>query len=224
MNDTGRPMMTADPLLQLMRTRRICHAFSDEPVARCDIEMIIEAGRWASSAGNVRLHRFLIVQEPSRIALAKSVSPGMWAIPPVLIVICTDLDVAARAQVQVGRDHCQWIDVGTAAMNMMLEAHALALGSCPASSFSPGGLRTVLDLPSTAIPELLIQLGHPAPSPKAAPVTRRPRLRAADLTYWEHYPTDPEGTPRLRPGARLASDPRESSFVTDHVRREDRGP
>ena len=185
----GSPVATlASSLLELMRSRRVCRSFTDRGVERDEIERIAEAGRWASSAGNVRLHRFLVVQDPNRIRLVKAVSPGMWVAPPALIVICTDLEAAASAQVQVGKDRSVWIDVGTAAMNMMLEAHALGLGSSPATSFSPSGLWTVLELPDTAVPEFILQLGHRAPEPRAEPKQRLRRLTAADLTYWERYP------------------------------------
>ncbi|MGH7642198.1 MAG: nitroreductase family protein [Candidatus Dormibacteria bacterium] len=173
-----------------MRSRRVCRDFTDERVERADIETIVEAARLASSAGNIRLHRFLVVQDQRRIALIQAVSPGMWVPPPALIVICTDLEVAAKAQVQVGKDHSVWIDVGTAAMNMMLAAHALGLGSSPATSFSPGGLRVVLELPEFATPEFILQIGHRAAEPTAQPARPSRRLEASDLTYWERYRVD----------------------------------
>jgi nitroreductase len=186
---TGDTMDTdvASVLLTIMRTRRVCREFTDRAVARDDLRRIIEAGRWASSAGNTRIHRFLVVTDVTRIALVRSVTPGMLATPTALIVICTDLEAAARSQVQVGKDTTVWIDVGTAAMTMMLMTHALGLGSSPATSFSRVGLRTVLELPEIAVPEFILQVGYRGSEAKAVPPTRVGRLTADDITYWERY-------------------------------------
>jgi nitroreductase len=189
MNLTGgaRDADVASVLLTTMRTRRVCRKFTDGAVPRADLRRIIEAGRLASSAGNTRIHRFLVVTDVARIALVRSVAPGMQATPTALIVICTDLEAAAQSQVQVGKDTTVWIDVGTAAMTMMLMAHALGLGSSPATSFSRVGLRTVLELPEIAVPEFILQVGWRGLEPKAVPQIRSGRLTADDITYWEHY-------------------------------------
>jgi albonoursin synthase len=105
--------------------------------------------------------------------------------PTALIVILTDLRKAAEEQVQVDKHTTRWIDVGTAAMNMSLAAHALGLGSCPATSFSRSGVAVMLDLPPTLVPEFILQLGHPAqplPQPRRGGATRR---TVEALTYWE---------------------------------------
>ena len=187
MSEEATDLEAAASLFKTMRTRRVCRQFSELPVAVEDLKRILEAGRWASSAGNTRVHRFLVVTDAARIALVKSVAPGMLATPTALIVICTDLDAAARAQVQTGKDTTVWMDVGTAAMNMMLMAHALGLGSSPATSFSRVGLRTVLRLPEVAVPEFVLQVGHRGLEPRAAGPRTGSRLTAADITYWEEY-------------------------------------
>ncbi len=185
-DDMMRPDV-ARVLSEIMRTRRVCREFTDRPVTRDDLRRIIQAGRWASSAGNTRIHRFLVIVDVTRIALVKSVAPGMLATPTAMIVICTDLGAAAHSQVQVGKDTTVWMDVGTAAMTMMLMAHALGLGSSPATSFSRVGLRTVLELPEIAVPEFILQVGYRGLEPKAVPPTQGGRLTADDMTYWEQY-------------------------------------
>ena len=115
-----------------------------------DLLLLLDAARWATSAGNTRVQRFLVLQDPEQIRRAKALAPGVLATPPAIIVICTDLDAAVRAEVRVERDPSVYIDVGTAAMSMMAEAHALGLGTCPATSFSQEGVRTVLGLPHSA--------------------------------------------------------------------------
>lgn len=114
-------------------------------------------------------------------------SPGMLGVPTAIIVICTDPTLAAEAAVQLEKDMTPWIDIGTAAMNMMLVAHALELGACPTTSFSKSAVSAVLKLPPNVVPEFILQLGHPAT--QVAVARQGPSTRASidDLVFWESY-------------------------------------
>jgi nitroreductase len=90
------------------------------------------------------------------------------------------------------RDQCAFMqptdqvepnDKGTAAMNMQLMAHALGLGSTPVTSVSRSGVREALELPDHLRPDLILQLGHPAPAARPRPSGQR--LRVDDITDWE---------------------------------------
>lgn len=183
------PAVNPNDLLALFSTRRVCRDFTSQPVAADDLLLLLDAARWASSAGNARVHRFLVLQDPERIRLAKALAPGVLATPPAIIVICSDLEAAVEAEVRVDGDTSTHVDVGTAAMSIMAEAHALGLGTCPATSFSQVGVRSVLGLPPRARPEMLMLVGHPrTPAGAAAPrPPRHPSRRLAELAYWEHY-------------------------------------
>jgi nitroreductase len=180
--------MTPEDCLSLLQSRRVVRDFSDRPVEDEQLLMIVEAGRWASSASNNRIHRFLVIRDPRRLDLVRMMSPGMLARPPALIVICTDRAAAAARQVRLDRDTTTWMDVGTAAMNMMVQAHAMGLGSCPTTSFSQTGVATVLELPEQAVPEFILQIGHPAQLRRAGS-GRYPGRWVRENVYWERYPT-----------------------------------
>jgi nitroreductase len=152
-----------------------------------DIHTIIEAGRWATAGGNRRVHRFLVVRDPTLIRLVKMMSPGMLGAPAALIVICLDTDLAASEQAPVERHASLLMDVGTAAMNMMLAAHALKLGSCPVTSYSHGGVSALLSLPASVIPQMIVLVGHPAPHQRRLRAGASTRLTVEDLTFWEQY-------------------------------------
>jgi nitroreductase len=177
----------ADTVLEVMRTRRVVRRYTDEPVTEEQIRVVLEAGRWATAGGNRRVHRFLVVRDPKLIRLVKSMSPGMLPAPPVLIVICLDSGVAADEQMPVERHASGWIDVGTAAMNMMVVAHALGLGSCPVTSYSTSGVGTLLSLPPGVIPQMILLLGHPAPHQRKLRPGASTRLTVDDLTFWDRY-------------------------------------
>ncbi|MGH7912687.1 MAG: nitroreductase family protein [Candidatus Dormibacteraceae bacterium] len=188
--------VSATDLLDLLATRRVCRDFLADPVAEEDLVALLEAARWATSAGNLRVHRFLVIQDPDRIRLTRALAPGVLGVPPAIVAICVDLDVAERAGVRPDRDTSVIIDVGTAAMAMMAEAHALGLGTCPATSFSQAGVQTVLGLPAPARPEMLLLVGHPAQvaaRPRRRP-PRHPSPKLLEIAYWERY-----GEPLPRP-------------------------
>ena len=175
----------ADQVLALMKSRRVCRSFTEEPVDDDNLRRMTEAARWATSGGNRHLHKFLIVRDPETIRRVRAVSPGMLAPPPAMIVILTDLDVAVRESLQMEHDQANSMDVGTAAMNMMNVAHALGLGTCPVTSFSRSGATVMLDLPPHLIPEWILIVGHPRPQVRGLRSGAPKPLTARDLTYWE---------------------------------------
>jgi nitroreductase len=154
-------MSAAAAVLHAIRSRRVVRSYAPEPVSEDALAVILDAARWALNGGNRRILAFQTITDARQIRLVKSVSPGMLGIPPAVVLICIDLDKAARQGVQLDKHHTAWIDVGTALMNMSLAAHALELGSCPVTSFSRSGLRAVLELPAPLQPELILQVGHP---------------------------------------------------------------
>jgi len=187
---TASPGLRVDPaeLLALMSTRRVVRDFSQQHVDESALWMILEAGRWATCASNNRVHRLLVVRDPQQIKLVTDMSPGIFTHPAVMVVICTDLHAVASAQLQLDADRTIFMDVGTLMMNMMTQAHALGLGTCPATSFSQAGVEVVLGLPRHARPEAIVQIGHPsAAGTCAAPPRTRPSPLLAELVYWERY-------------------------------------
>jgi len=191
-----RPGVEPASLLALMSTRRVVRDFSPEPVEDPQLWMILEAGRWATCASNNRVHRLLVVRDAARIKLVADMSPGIFSHPAAMVVICTDLHAVAAAQLQLEADRTIFIDVGTLMMNMMVEAHALGLGTCPATSFSRAGVGVVLGLPSHARPEAILQIGHASASgPRVLSQRSRPSRLLAELVYWERYGQAPPLSP-----------------------------
>lgn len=89
------PTIDADSLLGFMKKRRVCRSFTDQPVDNELLWKIAQSGRWATSAGNRHLHKFVIVRDAAQIKLIRAMSPGMLAAPPALLVIATDEERAA---------------------------------------------------------------------------------------------------------------------------------
>src|SRR5690349_547513 len=102
---SGTPELAqASPVFDAIRRRRAVRVYADDPVGDDALRRIVEGARWASSASNRRLHRYLVVRDPARLRLVRTLSPGMLTAPPALVVVCTDLAKARQAGVKVGRD------------------------------------------------------------------------------------------------------------------------
>jgi nitroreductase len=171
-----------NPVLAAIRSRRVTRAFTDEPVARADLETVLDAVRWAPTAGNRHLQRFVATDDPTTLRLLRMTAPGMIALPTAAVVICTDRALAADYGFPPGAPGPH-VDVGTAAATLLLAAHAIGLGAGPVTSFSRAAAAVVLRLPAGRVPEMIVCLGHPAPR---APGPMRPgtRLTWRELTSW----------------------------------------
>jgi nitroreductase len=172
----------AEPVLAAIRSRRVARALTGEPVAREDLEAVLDAGRWAPTAGNRHLQRFVATDDPTTLRLLRMTAPGMIQRPTAAVTICTDRALAADYGFPPDAPGLH-IDVGTAAATLLLAAHALGLGAGPVTSFSRAAASVVLHLPTGWVPEMIICLGHPAPR---APAPMRPgtHLTWRDLTRW----------------------------------------
>jgi nitroreductase len=174
-------------VLEAIRTRRIVRAMTNHPLEHRQLEEILRAARWAPSAGNRRLHRFVAVQDPRTLRLLRMVAPGMFQRPAAVVVICIDWQRAAGFGIPP-TSKVLYIDVGTAAQTMLLAAHSLGLGSGIVTSFSQAAVGEILNLPEHRSPEMFVCLGYAAP---AQPPAMRPRnaITWRDLTDWERFPS-----------------------------------
>ena len=180
-------------VLAAIRSRRVVRALGPDPVDRTDLESILDAARWAPTAGNRHLQRFVVSDHPGTLRALRMVSPGMIQRPTAVIAICIDWQLVADYGFPRGAVG-PYVDVGTAMATMLLAAHARGLGAGPVSSFSRAAVRVVLRIPESWAPEMIVCLGHPAPN-QPAPMARRQRLSWRDLTRWVPAPPDTDSNP-----------------------------
>jgi nitroreductase len=169
-------------VLEAIRSRRVVRAMTVEPVGRAALETVLDAARWAPTAGNRHLQRFVATDDPGTLRALRAVSPGMLQRPTAAITICTDRGRAASYGFPPGAPGL-FLDVGTAMATMLLAAHAIGIGAGPVTSFSRAAAAVVLCLPDGWVPEAVVCLGRPA-SDGPAPMGGRTRLTWRDLTRW----------------------------------------
>ena len=165
-------------VLEAIKQRRSIRQFTEQAIERELLERILDAARWAPTAGNQQRWRFTVVTDPTVKEMVRKVSPGIFATPAAFIVIC-----AERAPDASAWDEWTYLaDCAVAAQNIILAAHALGLGSCVAISYARTALKEVLDIPDQVNPELIVTLGYPAEDP-APP----PRLPLSQIVFADRY-------------------------------------
>ncbi len=177
----------ADQVLGVMKSRRVTRSFTTQPIPDDLLMKIAQAGRFAASGGNLRPHRFVITRDPETIKLIRSFSPGMLGIPQAIVAILIDHDQVRREWLSIDPSMVPYIDVGTAAQNMLNMAHALELGSCPVTSFSQSGVGRILEIPGHLTVELLIILGYPEQVDRSVNPNAPKPITTRDLTSWERF-------------------------------------
>jgi len=198
-------------LLELMKTRRSVRRFKPDKVPKEYANMILEAARWAPSAGNRQPWRFIIVRETNvrekigeiyqkiREADLKGVpadSPfykavrerikenfyrNIFSTAPLLIVVCADPKESFHSRTYP-------MDCAVAIQNMLLLAHALGLGSTYIDFYRPEHelklkqVKDLLKIPDEIGLRAILPLGHPDEEP-APP----PRKNLHEIVFQEKY-------------------------------------
>lgn len=151
-------------VFEAIHTRRSVRSYKREEVKEEELNRILEAGRWAPSAGNVQPWEFIVVkgrEVKARLAQA-ALNQGFITEAPVVIVVCADLQRAAWAYGERGETLYCLQDTAAATQNMLLAAHALGLGACWVGAFHEEAARRSLDIPQRFRPVAIIPVGRPA--------------------------------------------------------------
>lgn len=165
--------MTKDVIAAILE-RRSVRSFKDDPVPRATVGRLIDAARWAPTAGNLQPWQFYVVyddkkkREIARAALdQKFVNEA-----PVVIVVCTQPELSAATYRERGRNLYAIQDSAAAAQNIMLAACGYGLGTCWVGAFDETLVIDALDLPRGVLPVVIIPVGYPAADNQAP--ARRP--------------------------------------------------
>jgi nitroreductase len=163
-------------LLTALAAQRSTRAFTDEPVARADLERIVDAARWTGSARNRQPWRFVAVTDRrtrERLSALGGYAGHLATAPLVLVVLSAD-DGFADTE----------FDVGRVVQSVTLAAHALGLATCVATLYPAASVSAAAALVHAGpgwLPRHALSLGRAAPvaprAPLAIPTGRLPVAR-----------------------------------------------
>ncbi|MCD7936179.1 MAG: nitroreductase family protein [Tannerellaceae bacterium] len=150
-----------NPAIQNILNRKSVRSFTDEPIKKEEIEILLRAAMASPSAVNQQPWAFIVIDDrkvlqqlSDRLPFAKMVSKA-----PLAIVVCGDPDKSIY-----GKDF--WIqDCSAASENLLLAVEALGLGAVWTSTYPDeeriNTVRAILHLPKNVYPLNLIPIGHP---------------------------------------------------------------
>lgn len=161
--------MTMD-ILRAIKERRSIRDFQKKDIPEKIMESLIEALRWAPSAGNIQARKFYFIKDKAtkkKIAAA-ALNQNFIAEAPLVIVGCTDSRISFTYR-ERGVFLYSIQDVACSIMGMMLLAHELGLGSTWIGAFDEEQLSRILELPRTLRPVAIVPVGYPSKIPKPPP-------------------------------------------------------
>lgn len=165
-----------DPLdvLKAIKNRRSVRAFSNQPVSDEEVEKLIDAARWAPSAGNIQPWEFIVIRDPKiKHGLCEAALDQTFIEEaPVVIVVCANPQRSGQGYGSRGINLYCIQDTAAATQNILLAAHAMGLATCWVGAFHEDEAKEVLNVPDGVRPIAIIPVGHAAETPKTR--MRRP--------------------------------------------------
>jgi len=158
----------------LIQKRYSVRRFQSAPVSSEIIAGLLEAARWAPSAGNLQPWFFYVVtgQNEKELLAAAALNQRFIAQAPVCIVVCAEPERSARVYGDRGRRLYCYQDTAAAAQNILLAAVGYGLGACWVGAFKEEEVRRSLTMPAGRVPVALIPAGYPADDPVHRPGRR----------------------------------------------------
>ena len=169
---------------EAIKNRRSVRAFSSQPVSDEEIDRLIEAARWAPSAGNLQPWEFIVVREPEiKHGLCKAAGNQTFIEKaPVVVVVCADPQRSAKGYGSRGINLYCLQDTAAATQNMLLTAQAMGLATCWVGAFHEEKAKKVVKIPEGVRPVAIVPVGHATEKPRV-----RPRRPLNEIVYREIY-------------------------------------
>jgi nitroreductase len=170
-----------DEIMEVIRRRFSCRSFRPEPVPRQQLSELIDAARWAPSAGNLQPWRFVVVEDGAarRAIAASAYGQRFIADAPAVIVVCVVAAESSRVYGDRGRHLYCLQDSAAAVENLLLAATGAGLGTCWIGAFDEAAVARALVLEAGWRPVALIPVGYPDEQPR-----RRSRRPPDEVTRW----------------------------------------
>lgn len=162
-------------VFEAIKKRRSIRRFdSSRQISEEQIEKLLEAARWAPSAGNLQSWFFVVVkdQETKEKLVEAAWGQDFIAEVPVVIVSCADLKRSASRYGDRGETLYAIQDTTIASQNICLTATEMGLGTVWVGAFAEEEVSRILELPENLHPIAILPIGYPAESPPPPP--RRP--------------------------------------------------
>ena len=182
------------PVHPVLNERYSPRAFSDRAVTDAELELVLEAARWAPSSMNEQPWRFLVTRKGGEgyEAMLASLNPSnqLWADKaPVLMLNLVHRTLSRNGQENYHARH----DLGLATAQLTAQATELGMGLHILGGFNAEMVRTAFEIPDTYDIVSVIALGFPA-GPEGLPehlkqreLQHSPRRPLSELVHYGRF-------------------------------------
>jgi nitroreductase len=163
--------------------RRSIRAYQDRPVENEKLELVLEAARLSPSARNRQEWKFVVIKDREtrdKLAATANIKPFVSGAPVIIAACATEAEYVMSCGQLAGT-----VDTSIAFSYLILQAHALGLGTCWLGSYDEGAVKEILGIPPHVRVVAVTPLGYPAESPEA-----KPRKGLEEIVSYERYSHD----------------------------------
>jgi len=171
-------------VFEAIKERRSVRDYTDKKVSEKDVEQLIEAARWAPSAGNTQPWEFVIVKdaEMKRKLSDAALNQTFIQKAPVIIVVCADENRSSKRYGKRGEKLYSIQDTAAATENIILAAQELGLATCWVGAFQEKEVAKALKAPKNVKPVAIITVGYPAGKQAATQ-----RMPVKEIVHYETF-------------------------------------
>jgi nitroreductase len=188
--------MDAQNFLNLIRFRRSVRKFSDKPIEKEKLGLILEAGRLAPSSSNSQPWQFIVVKDKEIIkklveAVPLGIKPNLWfSNAPIVIICLAKPHLIEHKLAKILASDYHRIDTAIAIDHMVLMATSLGIGSCWVGWFDGKKVKKLLHIPKNVDVVMLLPMGYPqeqSTEEGMGGIKPRPRKKLEEIVSYDKY-------------------------------------
>lgn len=169
--DQAADLLVTGGFLELATRRRSVRRYAERPIEAEKIRRCLEAARLAPSACNSQPWMFIVIDDPElKDQVAAATSGGVLPLnhftrqAPVLVAVLAEQpNLSARAGAVVKTKPFTLMDAAIATEHFCLQAAEEGLGTCILGWFDEDRVRSLLNVPASSRPLLILTLGYADP-------------------------------------------------------------
>ena len=159
---------SSQAVIENIMTRASIRQFTDQPVSKDTLDLVVKAGMAAPSAVNAQPWAFVVITDKAVLDSINSIPNSHFNLKTATaaIVVCGDL---GKALPDKGQEY--WVqDCSAVTENILLAAHAYGLGAVWCGVYPVedrvNPVSQILNLPDSIVPLNVITMGYPAENPE----------------------------------------------------------
>ena len=170
-------------VLEAIKKRRSVRHFLKEDVSDETMMELLDAMRWAPSAGNLQPWEFVVVRDAEVKRKVSEAARQAWIMEaPVVVVVCAVPERSAPRYGDRGINLYCLQDTAAAVQNLHLAAVEKGLGTCWVGAFNESLVAQAVNVPQGVRPVAVVPVGRPAETP--AP---RPRRSLEEIVHRDRF-------------------------------------